>query len=234
MSEQVLKALIGEVHALRARLAALEGSEYIANAGLLAGLAADATGAADAHVVATDANGDATVVDLTATGGVNVGTATGAGTGEVRASALTLNTRRTCFAGNKTIADNVATGVFRVTAAAKKEAVLLVTALVRTSADTGYAVSGGRWLVALRCNDTPLAGSAVTSLGTVDGGSADGAFADVEVPALTVTDDAANKRFTINVQADHTGSWGDGQNMECAYEVELLSEDTANWTFTAL
>ena len=139
------------------------------NAHLLDGLHADATGAADAHVVATDESGNANVAGLNATG-------------EVRASALTLNTKRTCFAGNKTIADNVATGVFRVTAAAKKEAVLLVTALVRTSADTGYAVSGGRWLVALRCNDTPLAGSAVTSLGTVDGGSADGAFADVGVP----------------------------------------------------
>jgi len=221
MSEQILRALIAEIHDLRARLAALEGSEYIANAGLLDGLHADATGAADAHVVATDESGNANVAGLNATG-------------EVRASALTLNTKRTCFAGNKTIADNVATGVFRVTAAAKKEAVLLVTALVRTSADTGYAVSGGRWLVALRWNNTPLAGSAVTSLGTVDGGSAGGSFADVGGPALTVTDDAANKRFTINIQADHTGSGGNGQSMGCAYEVELLSEDTANWTFTAL
>jgi hypothetical protein len=46
----------------------------------------DDSGAADAHVVATDANGDATVVDLTATGGLNLGTATGAGTGDIRAS----------------------------------------------------------------------------------------------------------------------------------------------------
>lgn len=57
MSEQILRALIAEIHDLRARLAALEGSEYIANAGLLDGLHADATGAADAHVVATDAAG---------------------------------------------------------------------------------------------------------------------------------------------------------------------------------
>lgn len=68
MSEQILRALIAEIHDLRARLAALEGSEYIANAGLLDGLHADATGAADAHVVATDANGNARVVGLTATG----------------------------------------------------------------------------------------------------------------------------------------------------------------------
>jgi hypothetical protein len=58
MSEQILRALIAEIHDLRARLAALEGSEYIANAGLLDGLHADATGAADAHVVATDASGN--------------------------------------------------------------------------------------------------------------------------------------------------------------------------------
>ena len=87
MSEQILRALIAEIHDLRARLAALEGSEYIANAGLLDGLHADATGAADAHVVATDANGDATVVDLTVSGGLNLGTATGAGTGAIAASA---------------------------------------------------------------------------------------------------------------------------------------------------
>jgi hypothetical protein len=68
MSEQILRALIAEIHDLRARLAALEGSEYIANAGLLDGLHADATGAADAHVVATDASGNAAVVGFTATG----------------------------------------------------------------------------------------------------------------------------------------------------------------------
>jgi len=53
------------------------------NADLLDGLHANATGAANAHVIATDANGAATVVDLTATGGLNVGTATGAGAGQL-------------------------------------------------------------------------------------------------------------------------------------------------------
>lgn len=77
--------LLEYIKALQERVAHLERCEYIArasNADLLDGLHADATGAADAHVVATDANGAATVVDLTATGGLNVGTATGAGTGQ--------------------------------------------------------------------------------------------------------------------------------------------------------
>lgn len=82
----VEELLIQRVRDLEARLARVEAGEYVANAGLLSGLHADATGAADAHVVATDASGDAKVVDLTASGGLNVGTATGAGTGDVSAS----------------------------------------------------------------------------------------------------------------------------------------------------
>jgi hypothetical protein len=58
MSTQVLRALIQEIRDLRGRVAALEGSEYIANAGRLQSLAPDATGAANAHVVATDASGN--------------------------------------------------------------------------------------------------------------------------------------------------------------------------------
>lgn len=61
--------LLEYIKALQERVAHLERCEYIARAGnadLLDGLHADATGAADAHVVATDANGNATVVDLTA------------------------------------------------------------------------------------------------------------------------------------------------------------------------
>jgi hypothetical protein len=69
-----------------------------ADADTLDGLHADATGAADAHVIATDANGAATVVDLTATGGLNLGTATGAGTGDIRASgAISCPRTRTIF-----------------------------------------------------------------------------------------------------------------------------------------
>lgn len=52
--------LIARIKALEARLARLEAVEYTArasNADLLQGLAPDDSGAADAHVVATDANG---------------------------------------------------------------------------------------------------------------------------------------------------------------------------------
>ena len=71
----------------------------------LRGLAPDDSGAADAHVVATDASGDAKVVDLAVTGGLNVGTATGAGTGDVSASGNVTAARvRTSVA--TTIADD--------------------------------------------------------------------------------------------------------------------------------
>ena len=79
----LLDRMIEELRDLRRRVAALETGEYVANAGLLQGLAPDDSGAADAHIVATDADGGAKVVDLTATGGANVGTAIGAGAGQM-------------------------------------------------------------------------------------------------------------------------------------------------------
>ena len=63
--------LLRHITALQERVAHLERCEYVARAGnaaLLEGLAPDATGAADAHVVATDVNGNAKAVDLTLAG----------------------------------------------------------------------------------------------------------------------------------------------------------------------
>lgn len=63
--------ILAELKRLREEIADLRRAEYVARAGdadLLQGLAPDATGAADAHVVATDASGNARIG-----GGLRVG-----------------------------------------------------------------------------------------------------------------------------------------------------------------
>lgn len=42
-----------------------------------------------------------------------------------------------------------------------------------------------------------------------------------KLAAVTIASVAANRRFTISVQADHTGAWGDGVPT-CTYMVQLL------------
>jgi hypothetical protein len=124
MSDSVLREVIRELRELRSRVATLEGSEYVATAGnadKLDGLHADATGTANAHAVATDASGDASVVDLTAAGGLNVGTATGAGTGDVKCSGnitagpgVTAGSFVAASAGQYYVGDSVTDGSWRM------------------------------------------------------------------------------------------------------------------------
>lgn len=84
MSDALLERLVAEIVALRERVAHLERCEYIARAGvagdadLLDGLHADATNAADAHVVATDQAGKAKLK------GLGLDTTGTAGTGDLR------------------------------------------------------------------------------------------------------------------------------------------------------
>lgn len=178
---------------------------------------------------------------LTVAVGLNIGTATGAGVGDgffsgrIRAHTASNNSLAT-FSGYKLLADNVATGIFEVSFAAgvRLQGSMVITLVLGSNAAVAYVSTSERWLAALRLNDPGnKIGSAVTLIARADAGSQDAVFADVGNATVTITNDEPNRKFTVNVQVDHTGNFAGVPT--CYYMVEMTYAGTSPTpTFTAL
>lgn len=209
--------ILAELKRLREEIADLRRAEYVARAGdadLLQGLAPDATGAADAHVVATDGDGNAVVG----------GTIT---TTHPHGRIVSPYSRE--LFGEKNIGDNVVTTIFRVLVPGlypRHSQALLTVDLLLGSAIVwpGYVAVGERWLVALRAytdggGTKLLAAGAPVRIASSDAGSVTSSFADIGSTNLVVNANPADNNFSVRVQADHTGS--SGGTVVCAYHALL-------------